>query len=232
MRLEVGAVSDGVPNSLVERIAAVRREVAAAASAAGRDFADIVIVGVTKRHDRDAVLGALAAGLGDIAENYVQEAVPKYAGLPPGVRKHFVGHIQTNKAKAIVETFDVVQSIDRLDAGRAIAKAERALGKRVKVLLQLNISPTERFGLQPEEAPELARRLRDDEGLDVDGVMAIGPVTQNREEIACAFALAAKTFAMVGGTTLSLGMSGDFREAIACGSTMVRIGTAIFGVRG
>ncbi len=230
MNTAVGARPDGAPNSLSARIESLRAQIADSARRAGRDPAHITLVGVTKRQLREAVLEALAAGLTDIAENYAQEARDKYADLPPA-RKHFIGHIQTNKAKAIVATFDVVQSIDRLEAGRAIAKAARAANKRIETLVQVNISPTDRFGIAPNDAAALATRLREDEGLVVDGVMAIGPDTENRAEIARAFAKAAETFAAVGGSTLSLGMSGDWEEAIGCGSTMLRIGTAIFGER-
>jgi len=208
----------------------MREHVAAVARRAGREPGEIVLIGVTKKQPRSAVLEAIAAGLTDIAESYVQEAREKLADLPP-VRKHFVGHIQTNKAKAIVETFDVVQSIDRLDAGLAIAKASRTLGKPMRALLQLNISPVERFGIEPADAPALAARLREDEGLAIDGVMAIGPNTQDRAEIGRAFRRAAEVFTAIGGSTLSLGMSGDWEEALECGSTMLRIGTALFGAR-
>jgi len=222
-----------VPNdlgSIAQRIADMREHVAAVARRAGREPGEIVLIGVTKKQPRSAVLEAIAAGLTDIAESYVQEAREKLADLPP-VRKHFVGHIQTNKAKAIVETFDVVQSIDRLDAGLAIAKASRTLGKPMRALLQLNISPVERFGIEPADAPALAARLREDEGLAIDGVMAIGPNTQDRAEIGRAFRRAAEVFTAIGGSTLSLGMSGDWEEALECGSTMLRIGTALFGAR-
>ncbi len=203
--------------------------IAEAARAAGRDPSSIVLLGVTKKKPRESVLAAIAAGLTDIGENYAQEAREKYAGLPP-VRKHFLGHVQTNKAKAIVETFDVVQSIDRIEAGRAIGRAQRGLGKRVRTLVQVNVSPVERFGIAPEAAPELAARLRD-EGLEVDGVMAMGPASADRETIRRAFGRAERAFARVGGTTLSLGMSDDWREAVGCGSTLLRIGTALFGSR-
>lgn len=208
----------------------MRKRIDDAARLAGRDPADIVLVGVTKKQPRASVIAALEGGLTDVGENYVREAREKFAGLPPA-RKHFIGHIQTNKAKAIVETFDVVQSIDRYDAGRAIARAARAVGRPVTTLVQVNVSPTERFGVAPADAPALAMRLRDDEGLRVDGVMAIGPNTEDRAEIARAFAVAAKTFSAVGGSTFSIGMSGDWQEAIGCGTTMLRIGTAIFGAR-
>jgi pyridoxal phosphate enzyme (YggS family) len=230
MKIAVGVGPDDVPDSLAGRIAALRERIAASARGAGRDPSSIVLVGVTKKQSRETVLEGLEAGLTDIAENYLQEARAKYGELPPA-RKHFIGHVQTNKAKAIVATFDVVQSIDRLDAGRAIAKAARAAGKSVAALVQINVSRGERNGIAPDDAAALAAFLRSDEGLEIDGVMAIGPDTEDRAEIARAFAKAAETFAAVGGSTLSLGMSGDWEEAIGCGSTMLRIGTAIFGER-
>jgi hypothetical protein len=231
MKLEIGESPLGAPNSVAERIERMRESIADAARALGRDPRAVVLVGVTKRQPAEAVREALAAGLTDIGENYVQEAREKFAGLPPA-RKHFIGHMQTNKAKAIVETFDVVQSIDRLDAGVAVARAQQKLGKRVQVLIQVNVSPVDRFGIDPAEAPGLAERLRAGEGLDVDGVMAIGPITDDPAATRRAFETAARAFEGVGGSTLSLGMSGDWRQALAAGSTMLRIGTALFGARG
>lgn len=230
MVVDVGATPFGAPSPLGERIAALRAAIDEAARAAGRDPASITLVGVTKTRPRETVLAAIEAGLNDVGETYAQEARTKFTGLPP-VRKHFIGHIQTNKARAIVETFDVVQSIDRLEAGVAIARAQQALGKRIKTLLQLDISPTARFGLDPAEAPEIAKRLRDEEGLEIDGVMAIGPLSADRETVLRAFRLAARAAECIGGSTLSLGMTADWREAIVSGSTMVRIGTALFGPR-
>jgi pyridoxal phosphate enzyme (YggS family) len=196
----------------------------------GRERGSVTIVGVSKRQPLDRVAGAIAAGLGDIGENYLQEARGKFGLLPP-VRKHFIGHLQTNKAKAVAQLFDVVQSIDRIDAGSALARAARGLGKEVAVLLQVNVSPAERFGCRPGEAPKLAEALRGLDGLRLEGVMAIGPITSDADEISRAFELAAKTFALVGGSTLSIGMSGDWPQAVRAGSTMIRIGTALFGGR-
>jgi pyridoxal phosphate enzyme (YggS family) len=207
-------------------VARLRERVDEVTAAARRAPGCVTILGVTKTQSRDRVIAALAAGLTDVGENYFQEARSKYVDLP-AARTHFIGHVQTNKAKAIAALFDVVQSVDRLDSGLALAKAARASGKALRALIQINISPAERFGIAPNEAPALARRLRD-EGLVVDGVMAIGPLTGGVDD---AFALAAATFADVGGTTLSLGMSGDWERAIAHGSTMIRIGSAIFGPR-
>jgi len=212
--------------TLGERVDAFRAHVDQVVAAEGRPAGAVTILGVTKTHPRAAVLAAIAAGITDVGENYLQEAREKYADLPP-VRKHFIGHIQTNKAKAIAAGFDVVQSVDRLDAGLALAKAGGTLGHAPRVLIQVNVSPTERFGVAPSEAPALARRLRD-EGLTVDGVMAIGPLEGN---VDAAFAQAQSAFAAVGGNTLSLGMSADWERAIHFGSTMIRVGTAIFGPR-
>lgn len=212
--------------SVAQRVATLRKRVDDVAAASGRSRGSVTIVAVTKAQPREAVLDALGAGLRDVGENYVQEARGKYAALPP-CTKHFIGHVQTNKAKAIVGLFDVVQSVDRLEAGLALAKAARDAGRRLRVLVQVNVSPTERFGAAPADAPSLAARLRD-EGLAVDGVMAIGPLAG---DVAGAFATARAAFERVGGTTLSLGMSGDWEEAVRHGSTMVRLGTALFGAR-
>jgi len=192
--------------------------------------AHVTIVAVSKFHPIEAVREAVAAGVTDLGENYVQEAQRKFGALAEA-RKHFIGHIQTNKAKAIAATFDMVQSVDRADAAAALAKAAASLGKRLPVLLQLNISPSERFGCAPADAPALAQLIRSHESLDLHGVMAIGPITADEAEILRAFYVASQTFERIGGSTLSLGMSGDWRLAVRAGSTMIRVGSTIFGPR-
>jgi len=217
-------------SSVGERYAALRRAIDEELAEIGRDPAGVTLVGISKGQSADAVAAAVAAGLTDIGENYLQEADAKLAAIP-AVRKHFVGHVQTNKAGAIARAFDVVQSVDRARAGEALSKAAREAGKELTVLLQLNISPTERFGCPPEDAEALAESLRRLPGLRLAGIMAIGPLTQERDEILRAFHLAAMTLGRIGGSTLSIGMSGDWREALVAGSTMVRIGEALFGPR-
>lgn len=187
-------------------------------------------MGVSKKQPAAAILEAVGAGLSDIAENYVQEASAKFEAAL-AVRKHFIGHVQTNKAKAIARLFDVVQSVDRADAATALGKAAEALEKVLPVLLQLNVSPAERFGCPPDRAQELAGVIRAQGALRLEGVMAIGPLSASRDEIGRAFDLAAKTFGQIGGSTLSVGMSADWREALRAGSTMLRIGEALFGER-
>jgi hypothetical protein len=213
---------------IAQRVAAFRAEVRAYAASCGRPVPEIVAV--TKAQSTEAILHAIAAGIEQIGENYLQEAKAKFASLP-AIRKHFIGHVQTNKAKAIVEAFDVVQSVDRLEAGAALSRAAVAAGRNLPLLIQVNISPADRFGVAPRDAERLAEALRALPGLSPNGVMAIGPLDAPRDEILRAFETAAKTFDRIGGSTLSIGMSGDWREAVDAGTTMLRIGTALFGPR-
>ena len=222
-------------HSIRERFERLRGEIDSELRACGRAPGSVTILGVSKKQPADAIAEAVAAGVTDIGENYAQEAKQKLAVLQQAqhdtFRLHYVGHVQTNKAKLLASVFDVVQSVDRPEAASALAKAAEALERTLDVLIQLNISPAERFGCAPAQAEELAEAVRGYPSLRLDGVMAIGPITEDRGEIERAFGVAAKTFAAVGGTRLSIGMSGDWREAVHAGSTMVRIGTALFGER-
>jgi PLP dependent protein len=219
---------------VADRVRRLRAQIDDELRACGRAPGSVRIVAVSKKQPSEAIVAAAAAGIDAVGENYVQEARTKFADARLAnvrVEKHFIGHVQTNKAKAIVETFDVVQSVDRADAATALGQAAQRSGRVLPVLLQVNVSPTERFGCRPEEVQALAATIREDAGLRLDGVMAIGPLAASKDDVEQAFALAAKTFAALGGSTLSIGMSGDWREAIRAGSTMVRIGTALFGER-
>lgn len=213
-----------------ERFRTLRRSIDDELRRIGRDPGGVTLVGIGKGQSGETIAAAIEAGLTDIGESYLQEARGKLTALPP-VRKHFVGHVQTNKAGAIAEAFDLVQSVDRVRAGEALSKAAVEIGKELPVLLQLNVSPSERFGCPPAQAAALAETLRSLPGLRLSGVMAIGPFTGDRDAILRAFELAAMTLDRIGGSTLSIGMSGDWSEALRAGSTMLRIGEALFGPR-
>ena len=213
-----------------QRYRSLRQAIDEELLACGRHAGDVTLVGVGKKQPPETIAAAIADGLRDVAENYVQEARRVLAALP-AVRTHFIGHLQTNKAKAVATLFDVVQSVDRPEAAFALDRAARTLGKRLTVLVQINISPSERFGCPPSDADALVEVVRGLSGLAFEGIMAIGPLAGDRDAIVRAFAQAAKTFDRVGGSTLSIGMSDDWREAVRAGSTMVRIGTALFGRR-
>lgn len=213
-----------------ERYRALRSAIDEEARRDGRDPGGVTLVGVGKRQPPEVIALAIEAGLTDLGESYLQEALRKFP-LLPSVRKHFIGHIQSNKAKAIAATFDVVQSVDRAEAGIALGRAAQELGATLPVLLQLNVTPSDRFGCRPDQADQLAETLRGQASLRLEGVMAMGPPGADSDAISRAFELAAKTLARIGGSTLSIGMSGDWREALRAGSTMVRIGEALFGPR-
>ncbi|HZZ66344.1 MAG TPA: YggS family pyridoxal phosphate-dependent enzyme [Candidatus Baltobacteraceae bacterium] len=215
---------NGRLETIAQRYARLRAEVPA----------HVTIVGVSKLQSAQAVHEAVEAGVEHIGENYVQEAGRKFdelAAIRSRFTGHFIGHVQTNKAKRIAATFDMVQSLDRLEAADALAKAAALLGKRLPVLLQVNISPTERYGCPPQAVESFAEQVRAYESLRLDGIMAIGPITTDRAAVAYAFERAAKLWKKVGGPILSLGMSADWREAVAAGSTMIRAGSVIFGPR-
>ncbi len=225
-------------SGIAARLERLRADVDAELLACGREPGSVTIVGVSKKQPVESMLAALDAGLTDLGENYVQEAQHKFEAVAQALGRrpvaHFIGHVQTNKAKAIVRTFDVVQSVDSAAVARALGRATAYAGKPLRVLLQVNISPSERFGCPPQEAEALAGVIREEPLLELEGVMAIGPLAgpgDRPRALEKAFALAAMTLSRVGGSTLSIGMSGDWREAVRAGSTMIRIGAAIFGDR-
>lgn len=221
------AASGGV--TVAERFSLLHAAIDQELECVGRPPGSVTIVGVAKFQPVESVREAIDAGLRDVAHNYLQEGRRGFERLPP-VRKHFIGRVQSNKARAIATLFDVVQSVDRLETGLSLARAASALDRELSVLIQVDAARARRHGCSPEEACDLAARLRNETSLRVDGIMAIAP-PRDPAAAAKTFATAAKTFALVGGSTLSIGMSGDWREAVRAGSTMVRIGAALFGER-
>jgi PLP dependent protein len=200
---------------------------------AGGDPDAVALVGVTKGHPVDAVRAALAAGLRDLGENYAQELVAKAdelgadsTGAGPSARWHFVGRLQRNKVRLVAPYVTLWQSVDRLSLAAEIA--HRAAG--ASVLVQVNITDEpQKGGCRPEFAPGVVEGCRD-LGLEVRGLMAVGP---EGDPVAArrAFAALAHLADEVGVSERSMGMSGDLEAAVAEGSTMVRVGTAVFGSR-
>ena len=222
-----------------DNVARVRGGIIAAADRAGRRAEDIVLVAASKTVEPERILLAAQAGSTDFCENYVQEAQPKIARIGRDVRWHFVGHLQTNKAKPAVALFDVVQSIDSERIAVELNRRARAAGRRLDVLLEVNTSgEASKFGAAPEDALRLAEVVAGLEDLALTGLMTIGRLGASPEEARPCFVLLRRLFervwAQVGGDEmawLSMGMSQDFEVAIEEGSNMVRVGTAIFGPR-
>jgi pyridoxal phosphate enzyme (YggS family) len=194
---------------------------------AGGDPDAVTLVAVTKGHGLDAARAALDAGLVDLGESYAQELVPKADAVDdPGVRWHFIGQLQRNKVRQVAHAVNLWQSVDRLSLGAEIA--QRAPGAAVLAQVDLSGAPG-RGGMPPELVPGLVAGLVD-LGLVVRGLMAVGPPGPPdgaREGFATVVALADR----LGLEERSIGMTGDLEVAVAAGSTMVRIGTALFGAR-
>jgi len=214
---------------VVGRLDVVRRSIAEAARAAGRTT-PVDLVAVTKTFDAGHIRPALLAGQRIVGENRVQEAKAKWPALReefPDIELHLLGPLQTNKAKDAVALFDVIQSVDREKVAAAIAKAADAAGRMPRCLVQVNVgNEPQKAGVAPEETAALVDSCRA-LGLPVIGLMAIPPVDEPPGPHFEALAHLAEGL----GLDTSMGMSGDYAEAIAHGARWVRVGSAIFGAR-
>jgi PLP dependent protein len=226
--------------SIAGNLAQVRERMAAAARAAGRDPQEVRLVAVSKLHPAAEVNAALAAGQVIFGENYVREAQDKIAAVGPGAQWHFIGHLQGNKARLAAELFHMVQTVHSLKLARALDRHCQDLGRRLAVLVQVNLGgEAQKSGCPPAEAPALALAVAALPGLELKGLMTMPPFFDDPEQARPIFAglrRLARTLApdLPPGSMdeLSMGMSGDFAAAIAEGATLVRVGTAIFGGRG
>ncbi len=227
-----------------ESIAAVRERLAAAARRAGRRPEEIALMAVTKTHPPERIREAHAAGLRLFGENRVQEFAAKAGALADLVEAewHMIGHLQTNKAGKAAELFSAVDSVDTVKLAEKLDAAARALKKRLRVLIEINVGgETAKSGVAPDsrELEELLLAAPRLEALEFRGLMTVPPFTDDHEKARPYFrklrelrdAIAARNFPAVGMDVLSMGMSHDFEVAIEEGSTCVRVGTAIFGMR-
>ena len=227
--------------SIAENVAAIRRELEMAALAAGRDPGEIQLCAATKMNDSDAVRQAISAGVDCCGENRVQELTQKLAqNAYDGAPVHFIGHLQTNKVKQVVGKVALIQSVDSLRLLSAIDAEARKQGIVQDILLEINIGQEEsKSGFREEEILPLLEKIGDFPNICVKGLMAIPPISQNSGDNLKYFQkishlsvdIEAKKYDNVTVKCLSMGMSGDYQDAIRCGSTMIRIGTAIFGAR-
>ena len=227
--------------SISENVARIRRELHDAAIAAGRDPKSIQLCAATKMNDADAVRQAIAAGVDCCGENRVQELTAKQAdNAYLGAPVHFIGHLQTNKVKQVVGKVDLIQSVDSQRLLQAIQKEAARQGICQEILLEVNVGREEsKSGFALEELPAILEKMGDFPNLKMRGLMAIPPICEKsansvkffQEMYNLSVDIKGKKYDNVWVDVLSMGMSDDFREAIACGSTMIRVGTAIFGAR-
>lgn len=223
---------------LAERILAIKQHIAAAATAAGREPDSIQLLAVSKQQSADKIREAYAADLRAFGENYLQEALPKIASLTElDIEWHYIGHIQTNKTRKIAEQFAFVQSVSSLKIAERLNEQRPAVMPPLSVCIEVNLQhETDKSGVAPNEVLVLAEAIRALPKLKLRGLMAIPAASNNESEMRQWFhelyelyqALNAAGFQL---DTLSMGMSADYTLAIAEGSTLVRVGTAIFGER-
>ena len=219
-------------------IAAARAEIAAAAGRVGRDPETVRIVAVTKTLPPAAVVAALAGGIDDIGENYVQEATRKRAAVDRPVTWHLIGGLQRNKVRAALRIFDWVHTVDSTDLAGALQVEAASVGRRLAVLIQVNLSgAVGQRGVEPERVEPLARSVVDQPSLALQGLMTIAPADATPEALRGHFRRARELRDEVSRRLgvelphLSMGMSDDFSLAVEEGATLVRLGRALFGAR-
>ncbi len=227
--------------SISQNVAHIRKQIAEAARSVGRDPKEIQLCAATKMNSSDAVRQAIAAGVDCCGENRVQELTQKLGdNAYEGVPVHFIGHLQTNKVKQVVGKVDLIQSVDSMHLLEAIQKEAAKQSLCQNILLEINIGNEEsKSGFSADELPRVLEKAGQFPNICIRGLMAIPPICQNSTDNHKFFQkmyrltvdITEKKYDNVRVEILSMGMSDDFADAIACGSTMIRVGTAIFGAR-
>jgi pyridoxal phosphate enzyme (YggS family) len=234
-------VEEAVRTRLRENILEIRLRIAAASERAGRagETPYVRLMAVTKTISRDLVEAAAAEGIDLFGENRVLEAGEKYSGLNGEYSLHLIGHLQRNKARDAAALFHCVQSVDKVETAEALSRQCSLMGRQMDILLEMNTSGEEtKSGVRTRDellsCLDAVLRLP---GLKIRGLMTVGPLTGDQKLVRRAFSTLSGLFQELAGQrlpsfdTLSMGMSGDFETAIEEGSTLVRIGTAIFDPR-
>lgn len=226
---------------IAENIAKIRAQMHAAEREAGRAEGSVLLCAATKMNDADAVREAVAAGVDCCGENRVQELLAKQPqGAYTGCPVHFIGHLQTNKVKQVVGRVGLIESVDRLELLACIEKTAEKMELVQDILLEVNIGAEEsKSGFTPQEAAALAAKMHEYPHCRLRGLMAIPPISLHSGDNRRYFAemrnlfvdISSKKYDNVTMDCLSMGMSDDYADAIREGSTMIRVGTAIFGPR-
>jgi PLP dependent protein len=221
---------------------AVAKQIAVTAESCGRDSSEVQLIAVTKTFPAETILEATAAGQLRLGENRIQEAEPKINALRgiPGIEWHLVGHLQSNKVRRAAELFDVVHSLDGVKLAVRLSEACSAAGRVLRVLLQVDLGhEATKYGADPNQVRDIIATASGLGGIRLDGLMTIPPFFDEPEQTRPYFSalrqlrdtLESEQAGCLGQGHLSMGMSHDFEVAIQEGATMVRVGTAIFGVR-
>ena len=227
-------------SQIADNLKIIEERIANAASKAGRNAQDIKLIAVSKTVDAERIKQAIEAGATILGENYIQEARNKIKEIGQGARWDFIGHLQSNKAKYAVDLFEMIHSVDRLSLAQEINRVAEKKGKKVRILVQVNISGEEtKSGINPQKVRTLIGEIASMSNLSLEGLMTMPPYFDDPEKARPYFtalrelrdSILQESIGNFSLQELSMGMSGDFEVAIEEGSTMVRIGTAIFGER-
>ncbi len=226
---------------LEDNLKKVRDEIAETALKSGRDPKDVTLMAVTKTVPVELINHAIACGVDLIGENKVQEVLLKRPELNfENCKLHLIGHLQSNKIKKIVGQVDMIQSVDSFETAQQISRRSLEQGIITEILLEVNIGEDEnKFGYSADQVVDQLGKIAELPGVKVRGMMTVAPNFKDSEKNQCVFADMHKLFIDIGAKKmdnidmdiLSMGMSGDFKEAVAEGSTLVRVGSAIFGER-
>ena len=218
----------------------VRKLVDEACERSGRDASEVTIVAVSKTKPEEAIMELYEAGHRDFGENYIQELRKKHDDLPKDIRWHMIGHLQRNKVKYIAEYIHLIHSVDSYALAETIDKEAANHNRIIPILIEVNVGGEEsKFGVTPEETTALVEQISHLPNIRIEGLMTSAPYVEDPEEDRECFAnlrdlsvdIDSKKIDNVKVNALSMGMSNDYIVAVEEGSTMVRVGTSIFGAR-
>ena len=218
----------------------VRKLVDEACERSGRDASEVTIVAVSKTKPEEAIMELYEAGHRDFGENYIQELRKKHDDLPKDIRWHMIGHLQRNKVKYIAEYIHLIHSVDSYALAETIDKEAAKHNRIIPILIEVNVGGEEsKFGVTPEETTALVEQISHLPNIRIEGLMTSAPYVEDPEEDRACFAnlrdlsvdIGSKKIDNVKVNALSMGMSNDYIVAVEEGSTMVRVGTSIFGAR-
>ncbi|MBF0225538.1 MAG: YggS family pyridoxal phosphate-dependent enzyme [Desulfobacterales bacterium] len=216
----------------------IQEKIKKSAISCGRNPDEIKLIAVTKNVPSDIIQIGISNGITIIGESYIQEALEKFKSVKVPVSWHFIGHLQSNKAKYAVKIFDLIHSVDSIKLAEALNKEAKKIEKKQKILIQVNTSlESTKSGSPPDKALELVKSVKDFENIEIKGLMTMPPFFDDPENAKPYFKALVdigkqiQSFFNINITEFSMGMSGDFEAAIQEGATMIRIGTAIFGER-
>lgn len=228
-------------SAIEENLKYISSDIAEAALKSGRKPEKVKLMAVTKTVESKFINRAIDMGINLIGENKVQEFLMKEPELKlENCKAHLIGHLQSNKVKKIVGRVETIQSVDTVSIAREIGKRSIEAGVLTKVLLEVNVGNEDsKFGFTPEETFERACEIAEIDGISVDGLMCVAPICEKEAEIRAIFSNMHRLFIDIGAkkmdninmNVLSMGMSGDYKQAILEGSNLVRVGSAIFGAR-